>query len=102
MGITTFNLRVEAEDGSGAEEYRVQDGDIEVRWTPQALDNFHRDEQWRRLNASEIASHVHGNTAVAQWLRHRIGWRRLLLACTEQETLEMFGVSKTPVDRHAA
>lgn len=101
MEITTFNLRLEAADGSGAEEYRVHDGEIEVR-TSCSLEPSHEEDEWRHLTADEIAGHVRGNTAVAHWLRRRIGWRPLLLACTDRETREMFGVPETPVDRQAA
>lgn len=110
MALATVNFRVEACDGSGIEEYRVHDGDIEVRQARcesrkadrSSLESAYREDQWRRLSASEIASHVHGNTAVAHWLRHRIGWRLLLLACTEKETLEMFGVTEAPINHRAA
>jgi hypothetical protein len=101
MALTTMNLRLEAADGVGTEEYRVHDGEIEVR-TSCSLDPSYGQDEWRRLSANEIASHVRENTAVAQWLRHRIGWRQLVLACTDKDTLEMYGVSKTPIDRHAA
>lgn len=100
MALTTMNFRVEAADGSGVREYRVHDGDIEVR-TSCGLDPSSREDEWRRLTAGEIAGHVQGNTVVAQWLRHRIGWRHLLLACTDEETLEMYGID-APIDRHAA
>ena len=102
MALATMNLRVEACDGSGVEEYRVHDGDIEVRRPRRRLETSPEEDEWRRLSAREIASHVHGNTAVAHWLRHRIGWRRLVLACLEQDTLEMFAVFSAPTDRHAA
>ena len=102
MALVTMNLRLEAADGSGVEEYRVHDGDIEVRQTRLPLEHAQPEEQWRRLSASEIADHVDGNTVVAEWLRHRIGWQRLLLACTDKETRELFGVSESAEDRHAA
>lgn len=110
MALTTMTLRLEAADGSGVEEYRVHDGEIEVRQARcesrktgrGSLESAYREDEWRRLSASEIASHVDQNTVVAQWLRQRIGWRHLLLACTEKETLEMFGVFKAPTDHHAA
>lgn len=110
MPLMTMNFRLEAADGSGVEEYRIRDGEIEVCRKSSngreagrcSHDASQREGEWQRLSASEIASHVRENTAVAQWLRHRIGWRRLLLACTDQETLEMFGVPKAPEDQKAA
>jgi hypothetical protein len=97
MALMPLNLRLEAPDGSFQEEYRIQGADIEVRTGPPSVefdstDDGSRDE-WHRVSAEQLSAHVHGNTVVAQWLRHRIGWRRLVLACTEPRTLETFGVS---------
>ena len=109
MALTTMNLRLEAADSSGAEEYRVHQGNVEVRRVDPGLEPAERsgapcqaEAGWRQLSGSEIASHVCRKTPVAQWLLRRIGWRRLLLACADQVTLEMFGVSATPVDHQAA
>lgn len=107
-----MNLRLEAADGSESEEYRIRGGDIEVRtvrrrdedqYSPSALRRFD-DDDWQPLSARQLASHVQGNTVVAQWLRHRIGWRRLILACTDQQTRATFGIDKAEVvnDRFAA
>ncbi len=41
---------------------------------------------------------IHGGDI--EWLRHRIGWRRLVLACTDQHTLETFGVSANSDRNH--
>ena len=101
MALLPMKLRLEAPDGSGVEEYRILDDGLEVRRTPRPFE-LGKSDQWQRLTPAEIASHVHGNTVVAQWLRHRIGWRRLLLACTDKQTLEQFGVVETPIDRYAA
>lgn len=110
MALTTMKLRLEAADRSGAEEYRVQDGGIEVRQAGRGsdeesggpLESPQTADGWRRLTAGEVSSHVRGNTVVAQWLRQRIGWRRLLRACTDKETLEIYEIDKSPIDRHAA
>lgn len=102
MALTTMSLRLEAANGSGFEEYRVHDGDIEVRQERQPYALSRGEGAWRRLSSGEIADQVCRKTAVAQWLLRRIGWRRLLLACSDENTLEIFGVSKAPVDFDAA
>ncbi len=110
MALMPVNLRLEATDGSECEEYRIQDGDIEVRtvrrsgeYGPSAQGQFDNDnDDWQRLTARELANHVQRNTIVAQWLRHRIGWRRLILACTDQQTRDTFGIAESVNDRYAA
>jgi hypothetical protein len=107
MALMPVNLRLEAADGSGSEEYRIHDGDIEVRSMRRSVeyDRFEdgrSDSDWQPLTASQLAAHVQDNTIVAQWLRHRLGWRRLLLACTDQQTLRNFGVEDNMRDRFAA
>lgn len=102
MALTTMNFRLEAADSSGVEEYRIHFGDIEIRQARQRHGTARSEDEWRRLSSGEIAEHVRRNTAVAQWLLRRLGWQRLLLACTDKETIEMFGVPQAPVDRRAA
>src|SRR5437867_4397856 len=101
----SVNLRLEAADGSGGEEYRISGADIEVRRLRPTWGN-ERDIQsghdWRPLTSDQLSEHVRDNTVVAQWLRHRIGWRRLLLKCADQETLERYGVHDSVSDRFAA
>lgn len=92
-----MNLRLEAHDGSG-EEYRIRDNEIEVR----AVDSDLPDDDWQPLSSHELAEHVQHNSIVAQWLKHRIGWRRLLLKCTDQETLHKFGIYQPTHDQYAA
>jgi hypothetical protein len=110
MTLMPMSLRLEAADGSGSEEYRIHDGDIEVRRVASSFERSrYRYEEfgeaeydWHCLTARELAGHVDSNTVVAQWLRHRIGWRRLLLKCTDQETLQKFGITENVSDRYAA
>ena len=102
MALVPMNLRLEAPDGSGVAEYRVRDGDIEVRQLHHRADEWQFEQSWKPLSSAELAEHVQKNTIVAQWLKHRIGWRRLVLACTDKETLHRFGIEQTAVDRHAA
>jgi len=37
--------------------------------------------QWQRLTREQLISHVMGNTAVARWLRRRMGLHPLIRAC---------------------
>jgi hypothetical protein len=102
MLLMPVKLRLEAADGSGAEEYRIQDGDIEVRRLRRPGEACHCEDDWQRLTPGQLSRHVHDNTVVAQWLRHRIGWRRLVLACADHETLNRFDVAESFRDQFAA
>ena len=109
MAMLPMTLRLEAENGLGAEEYRVYEGGIEVRRLqifgerePGLLSEGEPDDAWRRLSPAELTQHVKNKTVVAQWLQHRIGWRRLLHACSNPETLQEFGISENTLDRYAA
>jgi hypothetical protein len=94
-----MNLRLEA--SSGSEEYRIYQGAIEVRKL-QRFGEGPSEGEWHQLSHEDIAAHVHENTAVAQWLRKRIGWQRLLRLCAKPETLEEFGIAENTLDPYAA
>lgn|SRR5262245_30517145 len=102
MVLVPMNLRLEAANSAEAEEYRIHDGDIEVRTIRRYAGHGPSEDDWQQLSHNELANHVHDNTVVAQWLRHRIGWRRLLLKCTDQQTLQQFGITANVQDRFAA
>ena len=99
MALMPMNLRLEAINGSAGEEYRIREGEVEFRPVDRST-NY--DLDWHPVSAHELADHVQRNTVVAQWLRHRIGWRRLLLKCTDDETLQKFGVAQNQHDQFAA
>ena len=77
-------LRVEPKDGLDAQEYRLGDGTVEMR-TLALKDAIDEDEyvesRWWQLTPEQLSIHVEHNTAVAQWLERRVGWRSLLRAC---------------------
>ena len=98
MALMPMNLRLEANNGSGGREYRIREGEIEFR----PVNPSTYDDNWHPLSPDELSDHVQHNTIVAQWLKHRIGWRRLLLKCADQDTLEMYRVPENAVDRFAA
>jgi hypothetical protein len=75
------HLRLEPEDGSPAKDYRIRDGEIEVRILAAGI--HLADREWRRLTPEEIAYHVKNNTVVARWLEARLGWRRVLRKCVQ-------------------
>jgi len=77
----TARLRLEPQDGSPAKDYRIRDGEVEVRNLHPAIHLADRD--WRRLTPVDIARHVENNTVVARWLEARLGWRRLLRKCVQ-------------------
>ncbi len=62
-------------------EYRIKDGKVEARVLHRGSV---RNGVWRELSAEQLSSHVRRNTAVAQWLEQRLGWRPLLRACVGQ------------------
>jgi hypothetical protein len=76
-------LRLEAPDRGAVEEYRIHDGDVEARQTQAPLEE---DREWHRLSPEELSEHVRRGTVVAQWLTHRLGWRRLLQACVAEDS----------------
>ena len=79
MAQENVPLRLESEDGSPSEEYRLANGRVEVR-SLQSHEN-----SWYRLTPQQLSTHVERHTVVAQWLKLRLGWRRLLQACVGQE-----------------
>lgn len=85
MAQGNVRLRLEAENGSATQEYRLDDGKVEMR-------NLHSggaydppESSWHRLTAQQLRTHLERNTVVAQWLERRLGWRGLLQACVSNE-----------------
>ena len=101
MALMATTLRLEAAEGSGIEEYRIWEGTVEVRRL-QRNDEDQPEDNWQRLTHAELAAHVKDDTVVAHWLRQRLGWRRLLIACTDPQTLQEFGIPDNTLDRYAA
>ena len=89
MAIIPMCLRLEAPDRSAGEEYRIHEGQVQVRSLQQPL----VDDGWYRLTADQVADHVKRNTVVAQWLQRRLGWPRLLQACVAEQNSCEFGTA---------
>jgi hypothetical protein len=86
MVLGSMRLLLESGDGSPAQEYRIEDGNVEVRTLDQEGGSVRSTGSvWWRLTPEQLSIHVERNTVVAQWLERRIGWRRLLQACVDQE-----------------
>jgi hypothetical protein len=109
MVLMPMTLRLEATDGAGVEEYRIFEDAVEVRKLRSGeekddleLASEHVSNEWQRLSHEDLTAHVKKNTVVAQWLKHRLGWRRLLRACTDPQTLQEFGIPDNSLDRYAA
>jgi hypothetical protein len=80
------NMRLRLESGNPAKEYRIEDGNVEVRMLdPEDGSDRCTGSIWSRLTREQLSFHVERNTVVAQWLERRLGWRRLLQACVGQE-----------------
>jgi hypothetical protein len=94
MSVGSVRLRLEAEDGTAAWEYRIDDGNVEVRNLHPPRGHDSPENSWHRLTPAQLSIQVEGNTVVAQWLERRLGWRRLLQACSNEEA----GDSRTADD----
>jgi hypothetical protein len=101
MSVGSMRLRLEAEDGSAAREYRIDDGNVEVRNLQPPGGDDSAENSWQRLTPAQLSMQVERNTVVAQWLERRLGWRRLLQACNNQET-ENWRPAEDDADRQAA
>jgi hypothetical protein len=99
MTLTPMSLRVEDENGRTVAEYRIRGEEVEVRHLPLLTDD---ENEWYRLTAEDLTSHVSRNTAVAQWLTRRLGWKRLLRACIREESIHYLDMLDVPAERRAA
>jgi len=107
MAQENVRLRLEARDGSATEEFRVDNGRVEVRSWRLHSEYCPPESSWHPVTSQELSTHVERNTAVAQWLERRLGWRRLLQACAGQKphdwiTAEDRTSAEDYVDRRAA
>ncbi|HYA25767.1 MAG TPA: hypothetical protein VEF05_16505 [Terriglobales bacterium] len=82
--LTSKRLRLESENGSPITEYSIENGTVAVR----SVDlNRRSDPQqaeetsWQQLTPEQLRFHVERHTVVAEWLKRRLGWRRLLREC---------------------
>src|SRR5216683_3652923 len=85
-----------------AKEYRIEDGNVEVRTldpeggSHQGGSHRRTGNVWWRLTPEQLSIHVERNTVVAQWMERRLGWRRLLQACVGQEP-SMWNLPRTQI-----
>ena len=82
--LTSKRLRLESENGSPITEYSIENSTVAVR----SVDlNRRSDPQqaeetsWQQLTPEQLRFHVERHTVVAEWLKRRLGWRRLLREC---------------------
>jgi hypothetical protein len=85
MSVGSMRLRLEPEGGTAGREYRIHNGKVEVRNLHPRADHDSPESAWQRLTPEQLSIQVERNTVVAQWLERRLGWRRLLLACSNRE-----------------
>ena len=83
MSPGNIRLLLESGDGSPAKEYRIEDGNVEVKTVD---GGSYCGTVWWRLTPGQLSTHVKRNTLVARWVEHHLGWRRLLLACVGPRT----------------
>ena len=94
-----MSLRLETADGTAMEEYRIDQGAVEVRCLSGLGEH---DSDWRRLTPAQLRDHVNRKTLLAQWLERRLGWRRLLRACLEEKDLWQVEECDQTFDRQVA
>ena len=99
MSLMPMSLRLETADGTAIEEYRIDRGAIEVRRLSDLGDHG---TGWRRLTPAQLRDQVNRKTLLAQWLERRLGWRKLLRACLEEENLWQFEDSDRTLDQRVA
>jgi len=84
MTARSRRLRLEPDDGSAITEYTIENGSVAVRTVDlnRGSDREHDEESgWQQLTPEELRFHVERHTVVAEWLKRRMGWRRLLREC---------------------
>jgi hypothetical protein len=101
MAQANVRLRLEAQDGSQIEEYRIYGGRVEVRNLHSYDPDDPPDSNWRRVTQQQLRTHVERDTVVAEWLKRRLGWRPLLQACVNQE-MYAWKTTEDYVERDAA
>ena len=82
--LTSKRLRLEPGNGSPITEYRIENGTVAVRTVDlnRRSGRDHDEESgWQQLTPEQLRFHVERRTVVAEWLKHRLGWRRLLREC---------------------
>ena len=69
-----MRLRIESDRGSPINDYRIRDGDVEVRvLTPSGHPYPDWSGRWRILDDNDIQLHHALGTVVSKWLRVRVG-----------------------------
>jgi hypothetical protein len=74
-------LRIDPTDGSSVIEYRIDGEHVESRLVRPDEEN-----EWKRLTAQQLTSHVLGNTPLAYWLRRKMGVHKLIRACSKDSS----------------
>jgi hypothetical protein len=72
--MTLNTLRIDCDDGH-VTDYRIADDGVEVRRS--------KDDTWERLTPQQLTFHITTNSAVAHWLRRRMGLYQLVRACNQ-------------------
>ena len=101
MAQKNVRLRLEGTGGTATQEYRVDEGRVEVRMHSGA-EYDPPENRWQQLTPRQLRAHVERNTVVAQWLERRLGWRRLLQACVSQEPHDWTRVVEDYDEKRAA
>ena len=81
--LSSKRLRVEPGDGSPITEYSIESGTVTVRTVDlnRPADEGSDQSDWQQLTPEQLRFHVERHTVLAEWLKRRMGWRRLLREC---------------------
>ena len=80
-------------------EYRIIGERVEARtFIPEDEAGRNTENDWWILTPDQLSDQVERNTAVAQWLERRMGWRALLRACVGENVWQ----SGTKHESHSA
>lgn len=88
--MLAFNrLRVDPGNGSPAQDYRIENGHVEMRLVDFDMERgFENRPRWRQLTSEQLSWHIMGDTVVARWLQRRMGVHSLIRACAQPSGLE--------------
>lgn len=85
LTIICNKLRIDPNDGTAVEEYRIENDGVERRILS-ASGCPSVDSRWQRLLPEQLASHIMASTVVAHWLERRMGIHGLIRACNQRSS----------------
>lgn len=85
--LTWNKLRIDRNDGSLVEEYRIENGKVHRRRIDTTAEaSTALQGQWERVTPGELTSHMTAKTVLAYWLSHKLGPDTLSRACAQNRS----------------